>query len=357
MSGVTARELFRRIMRYEEVDRMPVFHWKGWPETNRRWEREGIPPGTSQHEFFNAVPQSHGAGVNVGLYPAFEEETLEETAEYRVFRQSDGVIAKHWKNRSSIPHFIDYTLKDRASWEEYKKRLQPDPGRIPENYDKWIEDAKQAEAPVTAGAASMAGWVRNWMGVENMSYMAYDDRELFMEMADTIADLVVWGLEQTLPRVNVDMAWGWEDICFRTGPLVSPEIFKDVAVPAYRKIADKLHEHGVDLYLVDCDGMIEDLIPLWLEAGVNVMFPLEIGAWKADPMVLRKKFGKELRIFGGIDKLEIAKGRAAIDREIGRRLPLMKEGGFVPLPDHLLTPGTALEDYQYYLEKLRGMRF
>jgi len=94
-----------------------------------------------------------------------------------------------------------------------------------------------------------------------------------------------------------------------------------------------------------------------MSAGVNVMFPVEIGPWKADPYAFRKKYGKELRIFGGIDKLEIAKGPEAIDAEIARRLPLMKEGGFIPLPDHLITPETSLEDYKYYLEQIRKLRF
>ena len=195
------------------------------------------------------------------------------------------------------------------------------------------------------------------MGVTNMSYLAYDDRELFREMVNTIADLVVWSLDQVLPKVKMDLGWGWEDICFRTGPLISPDIFEDVAVPAYRKIADKMLEYGVDLYLVDCDGMIDALAPLWLEGGVNVMFPIEIGAWDADPQSYRKKHGKELRVFGGINKLALEKDRAAIDAEIERRIPFVKEGGFVPLPDHLITPDTPLDNYKYYLEKIRELRF
>ncbi len=87
------------------------------------------------------------------------------------------------------------------------------------------------------------------------------------------------------------------------------------------------------------------------------MFPVEIGPWNADPMALRKRFGKEMRVFGGINKLEIAKGRAAIDAEIERRVPLMKEGGFVPLPDHIIVPDTSLDDYRYYLDAIRSLRF
>ena len=53
----------------------------------------------------------------------------------------------------------------------------------------------------------------------------------------------------------------------------------------------------------------------------------------------------------------MVKGRPAIDAEIERRIPLMKEGGYIPLPDHLIIPGTPLEDYGYYLDRLRELRF
>jgi len=353
----TARELFNRIMHYEPVDRMPVMHWNGWPETVKRWHGEGLPEDADQCAFFNAAPMFYGIGVTIGLFPNFGEEILEETAEAKVIRQSDGVIAKHWKDKSCIPQYIDFTLKGAEDWPEYKKRLQPDPARIPADIGQQIEKALASDTPTGIGTGSMIGWIRDWMGVENLAYLAYDNRELLAEMVMTIADLVVWSLEQLLPKVKVDSGWGWEDICFRTGPLISPDIFKEVAVPGYRKIADTLLKYGVDLYVVDCDGMIDDLIPHWLDGGVNVMFPVEIGAWNADPAAMLKRYGKELRIYGGINKLEIAKGRAAIDAEIERRLPLMRAGGYVPLPDHLIVPETALDDYRYYLERLRALRF
>jgi len=139
--------------------------------------------------------------------------------------------------------------------------------------------------------------------------------------------------------------------------LLDPAAFREFCVPGYRKVAGKLREYGCDLYLVDCDGMIDHLLPHWLDAGVNVLFPVEIGTWHADPMAMRRKFGKELRIIGGIDKLVLERDCAAIDAEIARRKPLMAEGGFIPLPDHLITPATPLKNVQYYLDRIRELRF
>ena len=88
-----------------------------------------------------------------------------------------------------------------------------------------------------------------------------------------------------------------------------------------------------------------------------MQFPLEPGTWNCKPEEMRAKFGKELLIQGGFNKLVLERGRDAIDEEIDRHIPLMKEGGFVMMPDHLITPGVPLDDYKYYLERIRELRF
>jgi len=352
---MTPRERFNAIMFYDDFDRMPVWHWTEWSETQRRWADEGLAADANRPEHFGCEGMPAGIPVNFGLLPGFEEETVEETDEYRIFRQADGVIAQHWKHKSCIPHYVDFILRDRESWPEYKKRLQPDARRIPENFAEIAERLSASDAPVSVPTASMVGWLRDWMGVVGFGYIQHDDPELLAEMVDTIAELVCWGLDQVLPHCPADLGWGWEDICGKNGPLVSPSIFEEHVVSGYRKISDKLLEHGTKLHLTDCDGDIRALVPGWLAGGVNVMFPIEIGTWQADPMEFRRQYGRELRVIGGIDKLEIAKGPEATRAEIRRRLPLMRDGGLIPLPDHLIVPETSLEDYTYYIECMKRL--
>jgi uroporphyrinogen decarboxylase len=343
-------------MHYGSFDRMPVLHWTGWEETMERWYGEGLPRNKSQHEFFNATPLWGGIWTNLNLYPEFETEVLEETDDYRIFRGGDGVVCQDWKHKSCIPHYIDFTLKEAKDWPEYKRRLQPNLARIPEQLDKQIADAEASGLPICVGIASMMGWIRNWMGVENMSFLMYDDRDVYSDMVMTLADLTCWGLDQVLPKVKADYAHGWEDICGRSGPLVSPDIFDECVAPGYLKIRAKLEEYGVPLMGVDSDGDVTQLIGHWLDAGVNVQFPIEVGAWKGDAMAFRKQYGKELRVVGNFDKLTLEQSHSAVLEEIDRLMPLMKEGGFIILPDHLITPGVALDDYRWYLDQIRAIR-
>jgi len=355
---MSTRDLWMDIMHYRVFDRMPVIHWDVWSETKTRWIREGMPADADPHAYFDAVPMYAMIEPYLDLLPLFEREIIEEGDEWVIAREPNGVLTKSWKNRSCIPQYIDHTLKDAANWPEYKRRLQPDPARLPPNLDALIIDAEGSGLPIAIWTGSMMGWTRDWMGVENMSYLMYDSPETYADMVETLSDLVVWALDQILPRMKIkpDMGFGWEDICGKNGPLVSPWIFDRLVAPGYRKIRAKLDQYGIPLYGIDTDGDIEALAGNWLQAGVNVQFPVEIGTWDGDAMKLRKQYGRELRVIGGFNKLVLEKGPRAIDAEIERRLPMMKAGGFVIMPDHFIPPGVSLENYKYYLDRIRSLR-
>ena len=68
------------------------------------------------------------------------------------------------------------------------------------------------------------------------------------------------------------------------------------------------------------------------------MFPIEVGTWNASIAPWREKYGKELRGVGGLDKKVFAKDRAAVDAEIERLKPLVALGGYIPCPDHRISP-------------------
>ena len=52
---MNSRQLFHEIMFYGNFDRMPVWHWAGWPETEERWANEGLPRNADRHQFFRII--------------------------------------------------------------------------------------------------------------------------------------------------------------------------------------------------------------------------------------------------------------------------------------------------------------
>jgi len=192
------------------------------------------------------------------------------------------------------------------------------------------------------------------LGVEEMSYMYVDDEELYVEIADTLCGLCYDCAKAILETgVKFDYAHYWEDICFKNGPLVSPAVFEEVMGPWYKKIADLVNSYGIDIISLDCDGCIDKLVPIWLENGVNTMFPIEVGTWNASIAPWREQYGKNLRGVGGMNKTVFAKDKAAVDAEIERLLKLIELGGYIPCPDHRIAPDADFELVKYYCEKLR----
>jgi uroporphyrinogen decarboxylase len=144
-------------------------------------------------------------------------------------------------------------------------------------------------------------------------------------------------------------------MCYKTGPLISPAMFREFVLPGYQRVTAVLAQHGVELSWVDCDGNIEALIPLWIEGGVRGFYPLEVASGM-DAGALKRQYGHEIVMWGNVDKRALAKGQAAIDTEIARLAPVAAAGGFIPLVDHGVPDDVPYEHYLYYLERRRRMR-
>jgi uroporphyrinogen decarboxylase len=103
--------------------------------------------------------------------------------------------------------------------------------------------------------------------------------------------------------------------------------------------------------MVDCDGRVDSLLPIWLEAGIDGAYPSEIAAG-SDPLALRRAF-PGVRLMGGLDKRRFAEGKAGAAAELARLAPLMREGAFIPFVDHFVPPDVSYETYCYSVEERR----
>jgi uroporphyrinogen decarboxylase len=199
------------------------------------------------------------------------------------------------------------------------------------------------------------GYVRDMIGVEALSYLQVDDGDLFMEIIDTIANLSCETVKHVLEAgLRVDFLHFWEDICFKNGPLINPATFEKHIAPHYKKITGMAKTHGVRLFSVDSDGLIDRLVPIWLASGVNIMFPIEVGTWNASIAPWRAQYGRELRGCGGVRKSVLGENRAAIDAEIERIKPLVDLGGYIPCPDHRISLEATWDNVRYYADRMRA---
>ncbi len=295
--------------------------------------------------------------VLCSLYPPFERQVLEELPDGTLKVVNEyGVIQLEKPGLRSIPSEVDHLLKDRKSWEEhFKPRLQFSEDRIDAERLEAIrrQDTKRGD-PLGVHCGSLFGQIRNMMGLEGVSYLYADDEKLYDEMIDTVGELSYRVTERILSSgARFDFAHFWEDICFKSGPLIPPRIFENKVGPHYGRITELARHHGITIVSLDSDGKIDALIPTWIANGVNTMFPIEVGTWTASIRPWRERYGRELRGVGGMNKNVLAEDHAAVDAEIERLKPLVELGGYIPCPDHRLPPTAKWENIQYYCARMR----
>ena len=358
-------ERFLAVMEYKTVDRVPNWELGAWPQTQERWEQEGLDP-TSLHWHWFPGESALGMDPREFIYfrgemvPHFEEEVLSEDERTQTLRDRRGRIRRALKEgvvngaRMSMDQYIDFPVHTMEDWLQIKKRFEPSsPQRYEPNWQQlrvlgWRNRQHPLIFAPNGGTVGFYWAARELMGTEGLSYAWYDHPALLHDMMESHADFLVEAIRPVLAHTSVEYVCLNEDMSMKTGPLLSPRTYREFIFPRLKRVIEYYKAHGVRYVAIDTDGNPEALIPLLLDAGVDVIWPLERAA-DQDPVRLRRKYGQSLRLWGGVDKRVLAQGPQAIDAHLRALSPLIEEGGFIPSVDHTVPPDISWPNFQHYL--------
>jgi hypothetical protein len=359
-------ERFLACMRFQSFDRPPYLEWWGpWESTLRNWIHEtGLPRDKllAYRDEMDAVVETD---LDFAFLPAFQPALLSRDDQYDVLRDRMGLTYRVFAQdpETSMPEFLSFPVHSAADWNALKQRLDP---TLPERYPSdWLTQvaAWQRDRPIVrlcghSGSLywglSLFGFCRIMLGDEEVLYAFYDQPALIHDMLGTITEFNIAVIRRALREAPICWVQIWEDMCFNGGPLISPAMFRTFLLPLYRRMADAIHEAGVDLIMVDSDGDVAQLAPLWLEAGISGVYPMEQAAGN-DLFTYRARYGRNLLMYGGIDKRVLTEGHAAIERELRNKIPLAWEGGYIPTLDHTIPSDVTYANYMYYLSLKRKL--
>lgn len=364
---MTTRQRFLNVMDYKAVDKIPNVEVGFWGQTMQRWMDEGLDKDAVEWDWwtgdkhFGIDPREY-IDIHYGMMPAFSQEILERTDKYEIYRDTNGIIHKAliegaaFGTRASMDQYLSFPVSTRQDFVNLKIRYKMNPSRYPVGWEEeLLPQWKGCDVPLILGRnCSILGFywrAREWMGTENLSYAWYDEPALMHEMMEFIMDFTMEVSKPVLDKgISIDYVMINEDMSMKTGPLLSPKLYREFILPRMRKLVDFFKSMGVRYVMVDTDGNCEVLIPLFLECGVDAIWPLERVAGM-DPIKIRKEYGRDLRLYGGVDKMRIAKGKVEIDKHLAELVPLIEEGGFIPTVDHAVSPDISLNDFIYYMRK------
>jgi len=331
-----------------------------------QWAEQGMPVDTPHAELFNYDPPgNHSLGqlgwCDAAFVPGFEEKILEDRGEYELVQDSAGRAVLCFKGRRHgfMPEYMDHPVKDRKTWEEdVKWRLDPNTeGRL-EGLLKRMSDARARAADGLIITQKLAGgymYLRSMIGPAELLYMFYDAPDLIHDCMKTWYELTNAVIAVHQESVTIDELFLAEDICFNNGPLISPDMMKEFLLPYYKTLIANIRRRQIDktrhLYIhVDTDGLATPVIPVYQEIGMDVMSPFEVASG-SDVVAIGREF-PALTMTGGIDKRILADSKEAIDREVERILPAMRErGGYIPTCDHGVPEEVPYENYLHYRKR------
>jgi len=325
------------------------------------WPTQGFPLDNDVKDFFGMDKTQVLVNVNLLFHPMFEQEVIYEDDDYFDYMDLDGGkrrFLKDSKTGQTIPSGIEWPISDRKSWEKLKDErlnLNDIAGRFPPNWDRLVDIYQNRDFPLALGGYphGFFGTLANLMGYDKLFLAYYDDPGMVHDIIGTFTDLWIAVYSEVLSFVKVDHVQIWEDISFGSGSMVSPKVIEEFMVPYYKKFTDFLRSEGIDIILLDTDGDCMSIIPLFIESGINGLYPFE---WHCgmDIVKVRKAF-PQLKMLGGIPKSEICPGKKRIDEILEPVDVVLKTGGYIPFGDHFIPPDVDWENFQYYRNKLNNL--
>jgi uroporphyrinogen-III decarboxylase len=320
---MTEKERFLATLLGGEADRFPFFDLEPYAETLRLWRRQGLPRRSSVAEYFGLEPHC-SIGLELRSAP-FYRKAPDLLTDLNSFRRH-------------------YDPDDRRRYaSRFAKRC------------KKLDDAGRVLYVVASGGGllQMLG-VGDWETLVAACEALVRQPESVEALMERTTDFYCECLDRVLSRVSVAYASFYEPIASNIGPVVSPEMFERFAMPGYRKVIDLLRKHDVPLRIMcTTGGDLGSLLPMLVDAGINGLWISNIVSAEMEYSRLRKEYGPDVALIGGIDSTALSRDESAVRRAVMETVPpLLESGRYLPCLDDRPRENTSFPLYRLYRELL-----
>jgi len=367
------RERFLETMLFGDPDRVPLDPANGRESTREAWFAQGLPrdvpandiPRYAFEQIGSPFPwPEHGPGfpVNERMTPEFEEKVIEVREDTQIVQDWKGNICEISREFTTeyLRNAIDFVtrrwikcpVESWDDWEAMKERYDADdPARLPPEPGAVGQQLADRTWPIRMHFSGPFWQMREWLGFEELCVLFYDDPELVRDMVSFWTDYIARLMENAFEYCVPDEVHLSEDMAYKAYSMISPAMVREFLLPAWRTWGEVVRSRSVPVYAMDSDGFIGELIPLWMEAGINACDPIEVAAHN-DIVAFRERFGTRMAYRGGVDKRKMAAGGEALEEELLRIKPVVDGGGYIPSCDHGIPSDVSWPNYLQYVEGL-----
>ncbi len=320
---MTNRQRFQALMNFQPFDRLPVMEWAAWwDKTIERWKKEGLPEDLGREEINDYFGMDRYVQVWISPY----RKTYQEIS-------------------SGLAHG-EGLVKDIKDYQKIREHLYPQNPFDRELLSRLQEEQKRGETVLWITLEGFFWFPRKLFGIERHLYAFYDQPELMKLMNQDLLEFHLRVFKEISKICIPDFLTFAEDLSYNHGPMISRKLFEEFLAPYYLKLVPFIKEKGT-IPFVDSDGNIEEVIPWFLDVGIDGFLPLERQAG-IDVVKLRRKYPR-IRLIGGYDKRVLMQDENAMKKEFEYLLPVAKEGGYIISVDHQTPPEVSFANYKTYL--------
>ena len=229
-----------------------------------------------------------------------------------------------------------------ADLDQYDHFVWPDPLEVSkigleENRALIQHDGKEYGI-IGAVACSMLEGAWYLRGLENLLVDLANNLDFVNDLLDRCMQHSL-ALSRELVKMGVDILWWGDDFSVETGPLMSPELFRQLLIPRYASVIEELK--GIDKHIkfaFHCDGKVEWALDDLVEIGVDIINPLQPDA--NDVAAVKKRYHKQLGVWGNADTRSVmSKGSVAdVVEEVKLVIDTLSPGG-----GHLLSSNHTIQ--------------
>ncbi|MCE5324122.1 hypothetical protein LLG46_12525 [bacterium] len=355
---MTPRERFTAIMNFKRPDKPFIWNFPIRQATMDEWLKQGHPEGVKtedllDYDWFEGIP------LYVSHYPLFEKQVVEEKDGHVTYYDEEGALRMDGIDAQDsgfvTRKWLKFPVESREDFIKMKERYNPeDPGRRMDGFDDAIHATHTSERPYLLAIKGFYWTMRQWLGFEGLSVAFYDMPDLIDDMLDFILDYNIRLLRAHVAGARIDNFIIGEDMAYKTASMVSPSVVREKFVPRYKELIQEARRLCAETVTVDCDGHISELIPLWIESGIDGTSPVEIAS-EQDLVSYAEQF-PGFSFFCGIDKRVLSRGRSEVEAEIvPKAKALYSRGGWIPGIDHAVPADAKFENFRYMIELLKEL--
>jgi uroporphyrinogen decarboxylase len=354
---LTSRERVRRAVNHEDHDRVPRFE-TFWHDTIERWLEEGL-PGKDLEEGFAAALEALDSDMldlqNAMWMVPFPNRghIISEDEETKTYVDGWGAKLRSFKHKSTTPEHLGWECDSPEAWhEKYRPAILEDWVRTDvDHVKKRFEQGRQGEKWCYLQGTEPFEALRKLLGDETSLMAMLEEPEWIVDICEVTTEGMLRNFQMALDAgVEPDMLWIYGDMAYNHATMCSPQTYKELIWPSHKRLTDWAHERGMK-FLYHTDGDVRGVMDLYVEAGFDVLQPLESKA-NMDIRELIPRYGQDFTFCGNVDIMKmVTNDLEVIEQEIRGKLEAgMSTKGYIYHSDHSVPPQVSWATYQKIIE-------